>query len=85
MKESNKETKMKKIKTESMREIIYLILDIKYNLEDLNFWYDRIFEINYSKENHYYLITLYNRSKKKYKTIKLTDNEIYFYIIKYEI
>lgn len=85
MKERNKETNMKKIMTESMIEIIYLILDIKYNLEDLNFWHDDIYKISYSKDNHYYLITLYNETKEKYKTIKITDSDIYNYIIKYDI
>ena len=68
-----------------LKTMISTVLDIKYNIENFNFWYDRILKITYSTlQGGEYTITLINDSKHKQKTVHLSNHEIQNYILKYE-
>ena len=67
-----------------LKTMISTVLDIKYNVENFNFWYDRILKITYSTLKNEYIIKLINDSKHKQKTVHLSNHEIQNYILKYE-
>lgn len=66
------------------KTMIMGILDIMYNIGQLNFIYDKILKLTFDNKNYKYTIVLFNKTINKRKTIHLTCEEVYNYIMKYD-
>ena len=60
------------------------ILDIMYNIGKLDFIYDKILKLTFDNKSYKYTIVLFNKTINKRKTIHLTCEEVYNYIMKYD-
>jgi hypothetical protein len=67
-----------------LKTMITEILDIMYNMGEIDFWYDKIVKLTYNKNTNQYKIVMINIEKHKQKTIYLSEEDVLTYIMTYD-